>query len=273
MGITSANINEQLAETAFSAQSGIFDELYSTNTIVNYKRERVRSHVLQYLADDSYILELNSGTGEDALFFARKGHKVHATDISTGMQQKLVYKVKNAGMEEKVSNELCSFTQLQQLKNKGPYDLIFSNFAGLNCTNELNKVLASFNSLLKPGGIVTLVILPRFCLWETLMVFKGKFRTAFRRFFSVRGTKANVEGVNFKCWYYNPSFITRKLKYSFDLLALEGLCSIVPPSYIEGFAEKHPNAYRFLKKKEDKLKSRWPWKYIGDYYIITLQKK
>src|SRR5476651_1083281 len=106
MEITSANINEQLAETAFSAQSGIFDELYSENTIVNYKRWRVRSHVLQYLPDDSYILELNSGTGEDALFFAQQGHKVHATDISTGMQQQLAHKIKNAGMEEKVSNEL-----------------------------------------------------------------------------------------------------------------------------------------------------------------------
>jgi len=273
MEITSPNINEQLAETAFSTQSGIFDELYSANTIVNYKRERVRNHVSQYLADNSYILELNSGTGEDALFFAQQGHRVHATDISTGMQQKLVHKVRNAAMEENVSNELCSFTQLQQLKNKGPYDLIFSNFAGLNCTNELNKVLVSFNSLLKPDGIVTLVILPKFCLWETLLIFKGKFRTTFRRFFSANGTKANVEGVSFKCWYYNPSYVIRKLKYSFDLLAIEGLCTIVPPSYIEGFAEKHPNAYRFLKNKEDKLKSRWPWKYIGDYYIITLQKK
>jgi ubiquinone/menaquinone biosynthesis C-methylase UbiE len=273
MEITSAPINEQLAETAFSAQSGIFDELYSGNTIVNYKRERVRNHVLQYLADDSYILELNSGTGEDALFFAQQGHRVHATDISTGMQQELKQKVKNAEFEEKVSNELCSYTQLQQLKNKGPYDLIFSNFAGLNCTSELNKVLASFNSLLKPGGMVTLVILPGFCLWEVFLIFKGKFRTAFRRFFSKKGAKANVEGVNFKCWYYNPSFIVRKLKYSFDLLSIEGLCTIVPPSYIEEFAEKHPAVYRFLKKKEDYLKSRWPWKYIGDYYIITLQKK
>ena len=273
MDITSAKINEQLSEAAFSAQSGIFDELYSENTIVNYKRERVRNHVLQYLADDGYILELNSGTGEDALFFAQQGHRVHATDISKGMQQRLVHKIKNAGMNDRVSDEICSFTQLYQLKNKGPYDLIFSNFAGLNCTDELDKVLASFNSLLKPYGIVTLVILPQFCLWETLLIFKGKFRTAFRRFFSPNGTKANVEGVKFKCWYYNPSYVIRKLKYSFDLLSIEGLCTIVPPSYIEGFAEKHPKGYQLLKKKEDKLKSRWPWKYIGDYYIITLQKK
>lgn len=273
MQTISANINEQLAEAAFSTQAGIFDELYSTNTIVNYKRACVRNHVLQYIAPNSYILELNSGTGEDALFFAQKGHKVHATDISTGMQQQLRQKVAKHAMQANVSTELCSYTMLQQLKNQGPYDLIFSNFAGLNCTNELDKVLASFNALLKPGGVVTLVILPKFCLWEALLVFKGKFSTAFRRFFSSMGSKAHIEGVYFKCWYYNPGFIINRLKKQFNLLALEGLCTVVPPSYIEGFAEKHPKAYTFLKAKENKLKGRWPWKYIGDYYIISFRKK
>jgi hypothetical protein len=134
-------------------------------------------------------------------------------------------------------------------------------------------VLASFSSLLKPGGFVTLVILPKFCLWETLLVFKGKFRTAFRRFFSNKGAKAHVEGTNFRCWYYNPSYIVKRLKAEFDLVDVEGLCTIVPPSYIDNFAEKYPRTFKFLENKEDKLKSRWPWKFIGDYYIISLRKK
>ncbi|HEY4322681.1 MAG TPA: class I SAM-dependent methyltransferase [Mucilaginibacter sp.] len=273
MKTVSANFNEELAEEAFTAQSAVFDEIYSRNTIVNYKRERVRTHMEQYLTPNSFILELNSGTGEDALFFAWQGHRVHATDISTGMQQQLERKVMLNDLQANVSNELCSFTQLDLLKNKGPYDHIFSNFAGLNCTWELDKVLASFNGLLKPNGVVTLVILPKFCLWEALLMFKGKFRTAFRRFSGIDGTRAHVEGTYFKCWYYNPSFIVNALKNQFDLLSVEGLCTIVPPSYIEDFAEKHPNAYKFLRLKEDKFRSRWPWKYIGDYYIISLRKK
>ena len=272
MKTISADINEQLAEAGFTRQSGIFDEMYAGNTIINYKRDRVRAHVLQYLKPASLILELNSGTGEDAIFLAQSGHKVHATDISTGMQAELKRKVEKSGMGSQISIELCSFTNLNQLTNKGPYDLIFSNFAGLNCTNELDTVLASFNKLLKPNGIVTLVILPKFCLWEVLLIFKGKFRTAFRRFFSRNGRKAHIEGAWFKCWYYNPSFIIKNLKDQFDLLSIEGLCTITPPSYVDGFAEKHPAAYKFLKQKEYKLKSSWPWKYIGDYYIISLRK-
>jgi len=268
-----ANNNEELAEVAFTTQSSTFDEIYANNTIVSYKRERVRSHVLQYLVPNSYILELNSGTGEDAIFFAEKGHRVYATDISTGMQQELKRKVAAKGLQDMVTNELCSYTMLSQLQNQGPFDHIFSNFAGLNCTNELSKVLDTFNDLLVPGGKVTLVILPKFCFWEFLLIFKGKLRTAFRRLFSSNGSNAHIEGVYFKCWYYNPSFIVTRLKDQFNLLSIEGLCTIVPPSYIEGFAEKHPLTYRILRDKENKLKSRWPWKYIGDYYIISLQKK
>jgi hypothetical protein len=209
---------------------------------------------------------------EDALFFAQQGFKVHATDISAGMQRELKQKVANNKIGGMVSTEICSFTHLDQLKNKGPYDLIFSNFAGLNSTGELDRVLVSFYGLLNPSGVVTLVILPKFCLWELLLLFKGKFRTAFRRFFSGTGRKARVEDTWFKCWYYNPSYITERLRNNFQLLSIEGLCTIVPPSYIEHFAEKYPRAYRFLKEKEDKLKSGWPWRYIGDYYIISLRK-
>lgn len=264
---------ENLAADAFTRQSGIFDAIYSDNTIVNYKRSRVRGHILKYLNPGSHILELNSGTGEDALFFAAQGHHVHATDISTGMQHVLKRKAAQADMDGMISAELCSFTQLAQLKNQGPYDAIFSNFGGLNCTGRLDEVLAPLPDLLKPGGTATLVIIPGFCLWETLLIFKGKFKTATRRFFSKNGRTAHIEGQYFKCWYYNAGYVTKHTRSIFDVLAIEGLCTIVPPSYIEGFAEKHPAKYQWLKKWENRLKGTWPWKFIGDYYIITLRKK
>jgi ubiquinone/menaquinone biosynthesis C-methylase UbiE len=265
--------SEQLSAKAFTKQSAIFDSIYSANTIIRYKRDRVRSHINQYLGPESSILELNAGTGEDAIYFAGQSHRVHATDISDGMLKELRNKVKSNKLENYISVEQCSFTQLETLADKGPYDLIFSNFAGLNCTGDLTKVLHSFKSLLAPGGLVTLVILPPFCLWETLLLFKGKFKTAFRRFNSKNGAQAHIEGEYFRCWYYKPSFVGHALSADFDLLAVEGLCTIVPPSYIENFAEKHTRLYSHLVNLEDKLKSKWPWKNIGDYYLITLRLK
>lgn len=265
--------NEKAAGEAFDRQSAIFDALYDKDVIVRYKRRRVRSHLLRYLNPHSHILELNAGTGEDAVYFAMQGHTVHATDISAGMQRMLAEKAALWGLEDRITLERCSFTELASLKARGPYDLIFSNFAGLNCTGELRKVLASLPDLLKPGGMVTLVILPRFCLWEFLLVFRGKWRTAFRRLAGRRGASAHVEGVWFRCWYYAPLRVVRWMKRAFYVLGTEGLCTLVPPSYLDGFAEKHPGWYGFLERLEARLKSKWPWKYTGDYVILSFVKK
>jgi ubiquinone/menaquinone biosynthesis C-methylase UbiE len=272
MNELSEDRNEQDVASAFSRQAPSFDQYDAGNTIIQYKRRRVREGVMQCLAPGSRILELNAGTGQDSTWLAGKGHTVHATDIAPGMLGQLEKKVDALGLRRQVTWELCSFTRLSALKAKGPYDLIFSNFAGLNCTDKLDEVLRSFSDLLKPGGQVVLVVLPSFCLWESLLLFKGKFRTAFRRLFAKKGARSHVEGVYFKCWYYPPSYITRVLARSFTLKGLEGLCTIVPPSYIEGFAERHPKLYHWLVRKEDRWKRSWPWRSIGDYYIITLQK-
>jgi ubiquinone/menaquinone biosynthesis C-methylase UbiE len=269
---------EAQAAMAFNMQAPSFDKMYGKDAIIKYKRQRVRDHFLNHLPAYSSILELNAGTGEDAVYFSQRGHKVHATDVSAGMQQVLLEKVDRLQLQNSITTELCSFTQLQELKQSGPFDAVFSNFAGLNCTGELDKVLESLDTLLNPGGIATLVLLPKFCLWESLLVFKGKFLTATRRWFNKNGIEAKLDDPrtgdshHFKCWYYQPSFLISRMK-NFELLCLEGLCTIVPPSYIKGFAEKYPRLFRYLQKKENGLKSSWPWKYWGDYYIITFRKK
>src|ERR1044071_4903589 len=149
MNTTTDFRNESNVAMAFTNQSVVFDSIYRNDVIVQYKRQRVREHVLKYLPPNSVMLELNAGTGEDAIYFARQGHRVHATDISSGMQDVLKRKVMQAGLRHQISTELCSFNNLEQLQQKGPYDAIFSNLAGLNCTDRLDKVVQSLAPLLK----------------------------------------------------------------------------------------------------------------------------
>ena len=91
--------------------------------------------------------------------------------------------------------------------------------------------------------------------------------------FKKNGVTAHVEGTHFTCWYYNPSFIIKQLQGSFALVSLDGLCTIVPPSNIENFAGKYPVIYRSLCTLENKFEDAFPWRLIGDYYIITLRKR
>ena len=136
-------MNEQEAAMAFSKQALVFDAYDAGNTIIQYKRQRVREHVNRHLLPGSSILELNAGTGEDAVYFARQGHRVHATDIAGGMLKVLNAKVTQQGLAGRVTSECCSFTNLEGLEASGPYDYIFSNFAGLNCTDRKSTRLNS----------------------------------------------------------------------------------------------------------------------------------
>ncbi len=56
MNLSLEKNNEQLAEAAFDRQAILFDEQYNSNTIIQYKRERVREHVRQWLFEWSLNL-------------------------------------------------------------------------------------------------------------------------------------------------------------------------------------------------------------------------
>jgi hypothetical protein len=137
----------------------------------------------------------------------------------------------------------------------------------------LANVLDSFFGLLKPGGGVTLVIMPRFSIWEVGLVLKGKWKSAFRRFSGKKGSLAQIEGEHFTCWYYNPSFIIQHLNKKFKLVRLESLCLLVPPSHMEYFPKKYPGLYSKLIKFENALNRSWPFNRMGDYFIISLKKR
>ena len=235
------------------------------------KAQAIRRQLMQNKSDAEMDADLANNL-EVTANINMNGGEFNKAASSLAEAVELREKVTASGLQHFVSTEKRSFTDLAGLENRGPYDLVFSNFAGLNCTGQLDRVLDSLAPLVKPGGLVTLVLLPKFCLWEFLLLFRGKFRTAFRRFAGKKGASAHIEGEYFRCWYYNPRFVRRQLKADFRVVGLEGLCSFVPPSYIEQFAEKRPRWFGWLKSCEEKWKSSWPWRSIGDYYLITLQK-
>lgn len=261
---------ENLVNNAFSRQSPIFDDIYETNDITLWMRSRVRDEVMKYINIGDKMLELNAGTGIDACYFSSKGIEVLATDNANGMIAKLEEKIRDRNIDN-LKVKKCSFNNLEYLKDK-KFNYIFSNFSGLNCTNDLRKVLTDINDLLVPGGHFSLVIMPKFCPWEMAMFFKGKFKFAFRRF-KKDGARAHLEGVYFQCYYYNPSYVLNHMKqYDFKLCSLKGLAIVMPPPYIEHFKTKHPKLFNFLAKLENKIWDKWPFNTWGDHYIITMQK-
>lgn len=263
-------IQQGKVSEAFSKQSVVFDDLDKSNPIIQWMRNKIRSHVLSQCMPGGRMLELNAGTGLDAVFFAQHGLFVYATDNAEGMINELNRKAEKLNLGDKISTEKCSFTELDKLQTK-EFDYIFSNFGGLNCTDRLDEVIQSFSHLLKSGGKATLVIMPPVSPWELLMSLKGNFKVAFRRL-KKNGTPSNVEGVSFKSYYYSPRSVAKMFGNNYNVIAIKGLGSIVPPPFLDKYAVKSPGLFKILTVMENAVSNAWPFNAWADHFIITMQK-
>lgn len=262
--------NTQYVSEAFSKQSEVFDALNKENKISEYLRGQFREEVLLQLKPNSEVLELNCGTGMDAVFFAKHSHKILANDNAKGMLEQLEKKIAANSLEKQIETLHCSFHEIHKIKNR-TFDHIISNFGGLNCSESLEDVLKQFSPLLKPGGKVTLMIMPKVCLWEMALIFKGKFKTAFRRF--KKKALAKVEGVEFYCYYYTPGYVKRATRNDLETISLKGVCVTVPPEFLWNFAVRNPRTFERLKALDKKISGIFPFTYCCDHFLITLQKK
>jgi ubiquinone/menaquinone biosynthesis C-methylase UbiE len=260
--ITSANVN-----AAFSKQSPHFDEEDFSNPILQTWRQEIYRHVDSVLKKPSRILELNAGTGIDAVRFVRSGHTVHATDLSDGMIEQLKEKKSTADMDDRLTVQQMSFDQLQGVNGK--FDLIFSNFGGLNCLDDLMKVTRGLPALLEKNGYVVWVIMPPVCFWEWTWAIKGNFKKAFRRL--RKKAIAHLEGEYFMTYYFSLRDLTKAFGPDFHLVSCEALGLLSPPPASYRWVEKYPRLIRFLNRVDRLLAKRFPFNRWGDHLIVTFQ--
>jgi ubiquinone/menaquinone biosynthesis C-methylase UbiE len=224
---------------------------------------------MRYAPPGARILELNAGTGTDAVQLARRGYSVHATDIAPGMLNRLHEKVTRLGVQDRVTMEQRSFLSLEGTQG-APFDAVFSDLGGLNCVQDLTPVIKQLPGVLKPGGLVIWVLMPHVCLWEIAEVFRGNFSLAFRRFSHGR-VRANLEGLNFDVYYFSPRQVVQWFGEKFEWIALDGLSVITPTAESKNLARRHPWLYGTLSWLDDRLSPHWPWNGWGDFYILTMR--
>jgi ubiquinone/menaquinone biosynthesis C-methylase UbiE len=254
---------------AFSLTAAKYDSFAQDHPHLTRMREKVYAHVQRHVPAGAHILELNCGTGTDAVQLALRGYRLHATDVAPGMLGRLHDKVRELHLEDRVTVEERSFLWLDDVPG-APFDAIFSDLGGLNCIPDLSPVIAQLPNVLRPGGIVTWVIMPHVCLWEMAEVFRGHFRLAFRRF-SHHAVRANLEGLHFDVYYFSSRQVLDWFGSDYELLALEGLSVLTPTAESKSFARAFPRAYRTLAWLDDRLSPHRPWSGWGDFFMLSLR--
>jgi len=262
-----SQINYQAINIGFGNLADEYDKLQQTNDAVKLMRNKFYETVTKTVPLLSYVLELNCGSGIDAHYFASKGYRVLATDISDKMLENAAAKGKKQNLEFRNLNN----TELNKLKGKR-FEAVISNLGGLNCIDDLTPLVSEIKSLVKPDGYFICTVMPRLSLWELALIFKGEFRRAVRRI-RRKGTIANIGDEPVYVKYYSPSDLKKYLKDDFNLIYTRALRIFSPPPPADRWRFKHPFLTSLLEKLDNKVETFYPASFVCDNFISVFKKK
>ncbi|ESU23160.1 hypothetical protein FEDK69T_13110 [Flavobacterium enshiense DK69] len=238
------------------------------NEIDISRRNSIRNHVDYFLKPDHKILEINAGSGIDAVYFAQKGNFVLATDISDASEKHINNKIETLGLPN-LQFQKCSFTELRNNINE-KFDYVFSNFGGLNCASDLQLVCNQISELLNSNGFVTLVIMPPYYPWEMLTILKGN-KNAFRRW-KKNGVLANVGNHSVKTFYYTPNQVKKAMGKNFRHIKTQNIGTFYPSAHFNSLQKYKSLISKLVRFDIWANSSPMMIKGIGDYFMITFQK-
>lgn len=231
-----ASAREFIAQAApraepFDSVAPNYDRIFTASAIGKAQRAQVSREIERCFLPGSHVLDLNCGTGEDALALARRGVRVSAFDASPKMIDTADRKLANERLSSIVQFSVLRNEQLSSLNDS--FDGALSNFGGLNCSLDWAGIVHELARLVRPGGHVLLCVLGRTCLWEMVYFFlRGRFRKALRR--ARRGPcPAHIDGTSFKLIYPSISDTKQLFSSGFLLRGVRGVGVFVPPSYCE----------------------------------------
>jgi ubiquinone/menaquinone biosynthesis C-methylase UbiE len=254
---------------AFDSLAARYDDMFTRSMIGRAQRGAVWKVLSEIFKPGGHILEINCGTGEDALFLARNGLSVVACDASEQMIRIARQRMGAEDPNARIHFEVLPTEQL--FLRSDLFDGALSNFSGLNCVGDLQQTARDLAALVEHGAPILLCFSTRFCLAEMIwFAFHGQFRRAFRR--SSGMATAKVDGFSVKVQYPTLRAIKRMFAPYFLLRSCTGIGIAVPPSYLEPWARKYPTVLSLLRRIDERI-SRLPWlRTIGDHMLLYFER-
>jgi SAM-dependent methyltransferase len=259
--VTSAEL--PLSALAFDTIAATFDDRFGAWQSVAAQRRAVRRELAQAFPPGASVLEVGGGTGEDAIWLADRGCSLLLTDISPRMVRRA--QAKFAG-RPRLQAKVAAAENLHALDlAEDRFDGAFSNFAALNCVEDLPPVARNLARLVRPGGHVILVMFGTCCPGEWVVeALRDRPRAMFRRF---RRTpvRARLGGKEFAVRYFRTAELVSAMAPWFDYAGRRGIGVFVPPSAAEPWITRHPRLLGALEHIDGRLSK--PLAGLGDHVL------
>lgn len=216
-------------------------------------RSAVWSELDRAFLPGSTVLEMNCGTGVDAIHLAKRGVAVCACDISSGMIERARNGAAEAGLDGLLEFRVLATENLDQIPPDRRFTGAFSNFSGLNCVTDLGFVSKTLAGRLVPGSRVLLCILGPWAKWEGFwrMIQRRFSRPEERETLSRTSTKFDVKR-------YSVDEVAAAFAPFFRLIGRKGIGIFVPPAFVNHLWSRFPITIGILGKV-DGLVSKMPF--------------
>ena len=253
-----------------------YDDTFTSSLIGSAQRAAVKRELDLAFWPGQRVLDINCGTGVDAVYLAGRGLRVLACDLSPRMIAIAQRRVAQSGLADRAEFRVLATEDLGALaatEGRTGFDGALSNFAGLNCVEDLAAVARDLARLLKPGARAVFCLFGRSCVWEVFWYLgQGKATEAFRRFRPAGDLARLTEGVTVRVRYPSVPDITRSLAPYFRLRRRKGVGMMVPPTYLEPWAQRFPRILAPLVKADRKFE-RWPlFRALADHALLTFER-
>ncbi|HTY38968.1 MAG TPA: class I SAM-dependent methyltransferase [Bacteroidota bacterium] len=254
---------------AFDLLAIDYDEVFGRNTIIERLRNEIYATIDFFVRPPARILDINCGTGTDGLHLATLGYDVVGADLSLRMIAEANRKAQ-AHTNARFVNAL--YEDLSPL-GAARFDLVLSNFGGLNCTEDLGVVAGQVAAHLNPGGYFVAVIMPPFSLWETLAyAHRWQLRDAFRRL-RPGGTETQFSGHRFTVHYFSRSRMRKAFADAFDIVEMYSLNVLSPPPHAWKIKAQYPRLTALLEKIDRALSHLPLFRAVGDHTVYVLRRR
>ena len=259
------------AGAVFDRLAPTYDVTFTNSIIGRAQRNAVWKVLLKTFQPHDNILELNCGTGEDALFLGAHNISVFACDASQQMIAQASKRLRKVTPAPPVV--LCHLPteRIASLSPEIPFDGVFSNFSGLNCVEDLASVAASLAPIVKHDGRLLLCFSTRFCLFEAAYFFAHRrFSKGIRRWKG--SSRALLEGAPLTVFYPTLKQICSAFAPHFKLCSVRGIGVFIPPSYLELWARRSPSFFAFLCRLEELVSVLPALRTGGDHMLICFKR-
>ncbi len=261
----------------FDAIAGQYDATFTDTPLGAAKRAEVHRVLERTIRAGMRVLELNCGTGRDALYMAQRGANVVATDISDAMLHVARSAAQVRGMESHIDFrrlDLHDLADREALNRLGTFDLVFSNFDGLNCMADPGIALRALPNLLNEGGTALLVYMPPVCAMEIVLnLARLQPRKAFGRL-TRKGIDVHIgNAVVMRTYFHAVERLVRALPIDIQLRGVRSIGLFLPPTWARGLYERVPRFFNILERLTSPLRSFPPFNRMGDHVLLSLQRK